>query len=422
MNEQAELALPHSPGLLRRIADEFGTPVYIYDEARLRHIAEELLNFPNPFGLTPRFAMKACPSGPIVKLLSDWGLHIDASSGYEARRVMALGISPTQIRLTTQEHDPEFAELVEAGVLFTACSMRQLNEYGRRFPNSQVSLRVNPGLGSGQLNRLNTGGAASSFGVWHEDLGHVQELCEEYGLCVSTLHSHMGAGGDPDVWVQCARLVLAVAARFPEVTTVNLGGGFKVARMPYEESADLTRIGQRISVEFERFADSHGRKLHLEIEPGTFMFANSGVILAEVQDLTSTGEEGYSFIKLNTGMNDFVRPGMYGAQHPLWIVSADTEKRPLRDYIVVGHCCETGDILTPAPADPEALMPRRLPQAKIGDLFLIGGAGAYASGFSVKNYNSFPESPEVLVRESGELVLIRRRQTLEQITCNEVFR
>ena len=119
-------------------------------------------------------------------------------------------------------------------------------------------------------------------------------------------------------------------------------------------------------------------------------------------------------------MTDNTRPSMYGAQHPIWVVPQNENSHSIRDYILVGHCCESGDILTPGVGDPEALLPRALTEAELGDFVVIGGSGAYCSSMAAKNYNSFPESPEVLLRTDGSLALMRRRQPLEQIWANEV--
>jgi diaminopimelate decarboxylase len=117
-------------------------------------------------------------------------------------------------------------------------------------------------------------------------------------------------------------------------------------------------------------------------------------------------------------MTEILRPSLYGSQHPIDILQ-ETPATARRPVIVVGHCCESGDILTPAPGDSEALATRDLPDARPGDLVLIGGAGAYCSAMAAKNYNSFPEAPEVLVKQDGSLQLIRKRQTLAQILANE---
>jgi diaminopimelate decarboxylase len=120
-------------------------------------------------------------------------------------------------------------------------------------------------------------------------------------------------------------------------------------------------------------------------------------------------------------MTEILRPSMYGAQHPLVVVPAATRGRRHAKYVIVGHCCESGDVLTPAPGSPEAVQPRLLPETRIGDLVVLGGAGAYCSSMAAKNYNSFPEAAEVMISENGSAELIRKRQSLDQITQNEVM-
>lgn len=403
-----------------RIREQFGTPCYVYHEATLRASARTALEFPNAFGLTVRYAMKASPNRNLLRLFHSMGLHIDASSGHEVRRAMEAGIPAEHISLSSQELPEDFEELINMGMSLNACSLYQLERYGEAFPNSKVGLRFNPGLGSGGTQRTNVGGPASSFGIWFRRVEETAAILEKHGLEAFRVHSHIGSGSDPEVWVRAVSLTLDLAFQFPSVTTVNLGGGYKVARMPNEVATDLQKIGVPMRQEFEIFAEKTGRRLKLEVEPGTFLTANGCILLSTVQDLGSTGRSGYEFIKLDTGMTENLRPAMYGAQHPMEVLAEDAGDRPSKSYVVVGHCCESGDIFTPAPGDAEALAPRTLREAKIGDLFAVGGAGAYTSGMSAKHYNSFPEAPEVMIREDGSLALMRSRQPLEQIWANEV--
>jgi diaminopimelate decarboxylase len=162
--------------------------------------------------------------------------------------------------------------------------------------------------------------------------------------------------------------------------------------------------------------------LKLEVEPGTFLVAHSCTLVTSVQDVTQTGPEGYRFIKLDSGMTEILRPSLYGAQHPIHICPepGQAKFRENTEQVVVGHCCESGDLLTPAVNDPETLAPRSLPRAEIGDFCLIDSVGAYCSSMTAKNYNSFPEAAEVLKKKDGDLALIRKRQTFEQLIENEV--
>ncbi|MEK7469590.1 MAG: diaminopimelate decarboxylase [Planctomycetota bacterium] len=397
--------------------ERFGTPCYVYDRSTLEASARNALAFPNAFGFTLRFAMKSNPNHAILKLFLDLGLHIDASSDHEVERALRAGFAPGKIQLTSQAPSKNLAAHVERGVLYNACSLLQLENFGKAFPGREVSIRINAGLGSGSTNRTNVGGPGSSFGIWHERLAEARELAAKHGVKITRLHSHIGSGTDPVVWKRVARMSLGIAGQLPDVNVLNLGGGFKVARMPSEKSTDLQDIGENVRQEFMEFKQRTGRALHLEIEPGTALVANAGCVVASVIDVVDTGKDGYVFAKLDTGMNEVTRPSLYGAQHPIDVLT--TEERTSTKVVFVGPCCESGDILTPAPSDPEALAPRDVPRPKTGDLVVVGGAGAYCAAMCTLNYNSYPQAPEVM-HENGALRLVRKRQTFEQMLANEV--
>jgi diaminopimelate decarboxylase len=406
-----------TPERAAEVRERFGTPCYVYDRAALEAAARAALAFPAPFGFTLRYAMKANPSHGVLTLFRDLGLHVDASSDFEVERALRAGFAPGQIQLTSQMPSRRLAEFVAKGVLFNACSLHQLEAYGTLEHGREVSVRMNAGLGSGATNRTNTGGPAASFGIWHEHLADVKTLAERFHLRITRLHSHIGSGTDPEVWKRVTRMTLDLTAKLPEVSVINLGGGFKVGRMPGEPTTDLADIGGHVRRELEAFRDRDGRALELEIEPGTYLVANAGFVVATCVDVVDTGRDGYLFGKLDAGMPEVTRPSLYGAQHPITVQAAG---RPEADVVFVGPCCESGDILTPAPGDPEALAPRRVARPQIGDLVVIGGAGAYCAAMATINYNSYPQAPEVMLEADGALRLLRRRQTLEQVWANEV--
>jgi diaminopimelate decarboxylase len=406
-----------TPAQAREARERFGTPCYLYDREALEAAARRALAFPAPFGLTLRYAMKANPSRGILTLFRDLGLHVDASSDHEVERALRAGFPPGAIQLTSQMPSPRLAEHLERGVLYNACSLHQLDALGRAAPGRDVSVRMNPGLGSGATNRTNTGGPASSFGIWHEYLEDVKTLAKRYDLRITRLHSHIGSGTDPEVWKRCTRMTLDLAAKLADVRLINLGGGFKVGRMPGEATVDLADVGAHVRDELLAFRDRDGRELHLEIEPGTYLVANGGVVVATCVDVVDTGRTGYLFAKLDAGMTEMTRPSLYGAQHPIDVLA---EGRPEADVVFVGPCCESGDVLTPAPGDPEALAPRRVARPQVGDLVVVGGAGAYCAAMATINYNSYPQAPEILREPDGSLRLLRRRQRLEQIWENEI--
>ena len=299
-----------------------------------------------------------------------------------------------------------------------------------------MGIRVNPGVGSGgfsssttSFSKTNVGGPSSSFGIWYGllDDGTIPGLVEKYGLVVERIHTHIGSGSDPGIWQQVATKSLSFCAIWDTVTTLNLGGGYKVGRVEGEPTTDLQEIGGPVTDAFKTFAEeNNGRELHLEIEPGTYLVAMAGALVTTVQDkVFTTGDSGHTFLKLDAGMTDVLRPSLYGAIHPITVLPGSGKAEDVGDeseaVIVVGHCCESGDLMTPKPGAPEDLEARPLRKAEIGDLLIMDGSGAYCSGMSTKNYNSFPESPEVLVESSGKVHLIRQRQSLEQVYQNEVL-
>jgi diaminopimelate decarboxylase len=399
------------------VRERFGTPCYVYDRAMLEALARRAHAFPAPHGFRLRYAMKANPSRGVLAVFRELGLHIDASSDHEVDRALRAGFPPEAIQLTSQMPSARLAEHLARGVLFNACSLHQLEQFGKTAPGREVSVRMNPGLGSGSSNRTNTGGPASSFGIWHEYLGEVQALAERHEVKITRIHSHIGSGTDPQVWKRATRMTLDLAAKLPDVGVVNLGGGFKVGRMPGEPTVDLADVGQHVRQELVAFRDREGRALQLEIEPGTYLVATAGCVVATCVDVVDTGREGYLFAKLDTGMTEVTRPSLYGAQHPVDVLA---DGRDQADVVFVGPCCESGDILTPAPGDPEALAPRKVARPRIGDLVVVGGAGAYCAAMSTINYNSYPQAPEVMLEPDGTVTLLRRRQTPEQIWANEV--
>jgi diaminopimelate decarboxylase len=399
------------------VRERFGTPCYVYNHTILEAAAQRALAFPAPYGFTLRYAMKANPSLGVLSVFHELGLHIVSSSDFEVERAMRAGFAPEHIQLTSQMPSRRLAEFVNRGVLYNACSLHQLEQFGKTVPGGSVSVRINPGLGSGSTKRTNTGGPASSFGIWHAYLSDVKKIADHYSVRITRLHSHIGSGSDPEVWKRVTRMTLDIAGELPEVTRVNLGGGFKVGRMPDEPSTDLQDVGLHVRRELETFRERDGRALHLEVEPGTFLVARAGAIVSTCVDVVDTGKDGYLFAKLDTGMPEVTRPSLYGAQHPIDVIATG---RDAVDVVFVGPCCESGDILTPAPGDPEALAPRRTLRPNVGDLVVVGGAGAYCAGMATINYNSYPQAPEVMLENDGTLRLLRRRQSLEQIWANEV--
>lgn len=380
---------------LREISRLHGTPLYVYSLASLRHRADILAHINMPYGLIARYAAKANMNPEIIKLFLQKGLHFDASSSYEAAELVRMGVEPHKISLSSQQPAHNLDELLEQGMLYTATSLHQLELFmkAKKRPG-RVGLRVNPGVGDGGNNRTTTGGPNSSFGLWHEYIGQALAIAKQQGVSINRLHIHYGSGASVHIWEQVIDTCLATAAQMPDVTSVDIGGGFKVSRYEGERETDLAGIAAIFKRKITDFAAATGRELQLEIEPGTWLVAHAGTLLAEIVDIVDTGEQGRKFLRLNTGMNDLIRPTMYGAQHEIAVLNDSDQTE---SYIVVGHNCETGDILTPAPGNSEELAERTLRKATIGDLVALYDTGAYGRSFAVTGYNSFPSAQEVCV-------------------------
>lgn len=370
------------------------TPRYEYSRSTIRERIAYLKSLSAPYGLTVRYAVKANPHPEIIKMMHESDVHFDASSSYEAAELLAQGVAGNKISLSSQQspHDLEF--LLSEGVRFVATSHKQLELFLESPHPAVVGIRINPDFGQGHNKRTSTGGVAASFGIWHEYVSKIIELARSKAVTLDRLHIHIGSGADPSVWSGVMDRALHIAEQCTDVISLNIGGGYKIHRFGDEKESDMLAILEVFSEKLRSFADRTGRKLHLEIEPGTYFIAHAGTLVAHVDDIVDTGSSGYTFIRLTTGMNDFLRSTLYGAQHTIEVMNDSKNKR---DYIVVGHNCESGDIFTPVAGNPEEIEMRRLREASIGDEVRIYDVGAYCASMRAKGYNSFPDAIEVMV-------------------------
>jgi diaminopimelate decarboxylase len=348
-----------------------------------------------PYGLTIRYAIKANPHPEIIHMIYESGISFDASSSYEASDLLSKGIKGDRISLSSQQSAHNLKDLLDAGVLFVATSINQLKlflEYEGR--PSKVGIRINPNVGYGHNKRTNTGGINSSFGIWHEYIDEVLNITSNAGVSVDRVHIHVGSGADPSVWAEVMDRSLEIVEKFKDATSLDIGGGYKVHRYADEKETDMKKILDIFGEKLKSFSDHSGRRLHLEIEPGTYFVAHAGTLIAHVDDIVDTGKDGHMFLRLNTGMNDFLRTSLYGARHKIEVIN---ESNNMKEYVVVGHNCESGDILTTVSGNPEEIEPRLLKEAKVGDEVRIYDVGAYCASMRAKGYNSFPDALEVMV-------------------------
>ena len=421
------------PKTVAQTAEAYGTPVYLYDESLILKKCADCMSMPNAFGLTVRYAMKANSNRTVLKLVYGAGLHLDASSLNEVRRAHLAGIPYGKIMLTTQEvYDGLEREclygMLQGGLRYNVCSLRQLQSIAEfaSLNGIEPGIRVHPGIGSGESATRNTGDDYACFGVHLSDIEEAIRYAGEKGLKFRHIHEHIGSGADSEVWRENIDLELSIIEEyFPDAESVCFGGGLKEARMPDEHPADIDLLGNYAKTRIEGFYTRTGRKLSMEIEPGTYIAANSGYAVTRVMDKKTTSKS--NFIIVDGGMELNSRPLLYGSRHPVYVISGDGSEVRFSEFhsfsgdfsaVVAGKCCESGDCQTLAPEGHS--VPREMAEPDIGDLVVIGGTGAYCSSMAPFNYNSHTQIPEVLYTAAGRLELIRKRQTLEQVLVNEV--
>ena len=403
---------------VRDIAQQFGTPVYVYSMNILRQSIAEI----QPLAPVVRFAMKACSNTRILQEMLKAGIKIDAVSIPEVQRALKAGYASEDICLSSDVFfNSEEAEFCLQNQIFCSCgSLGMLEEYGETrqrlgFGSEGVSIRINPGEGAGHSKKTNTGGPYSKHGIWHENLDEAKAIAQKFGLKIIGAHTHIGSGGDMEHLSRITGKLVDFAKQFPDLQIVNFGGG-----LPYEYDPDkpqaVIRDYQPILEERTRELEKHfGRTITCEIEPGRRFVAACGYLIGEVRSLNHTFDENkrrLDYVLTNVGFCHLLRPMAYGSYHPIWFAGDGLGKET--DVIVAGPVCESGDVLTQKNEEP---VPRRLPLPQRGDLIVIGGAGAYGHVMS-SNYNSQPLLPEVLVEED-RMTLIRRRQTLDEVIREE---
>jgi diaminopimelate decarboxylase len=292
-----------------------------------------------------------------------------------------------------------------------------IDQYGARMPERPITLRINPGFGHGHSQKTNTGGSHSKHGIWHEQIEDCIERATKSRLTIRGLHVHIGSGTDMEHLHQvCGAVERAALAIGSTILSISVGGGLPISYTGEDEPVDIAAYYELCNATRHRLAIEFGHELSLEIEPGRYLVAESGYLLAEIRAVKSTGEN--RFYLVDAGFNNLARPILYGAHHPMAIAHADGRTRRIEQEVIVGGpLCESGDIFTQV--EGGFVSHRKLPEAQVGDYLVIGYAGAYGHVMG-NNYNSKPLAPEVLV-EDGQAHLVRRRQTLDDLVRHEAI-
>ena len=347
------------------------SPCYVYDLANLNDTVTRLQALQ---GADRSFyAMKACWNPEVLRIMYDRGIGFECVSPGELHYVHELfpEIDSDRI-LFTPNFVPkeEFSLGYELAGHVTAGNVRALELWPDVFAGRSVILRLDPGQGRGHHKHVRTAGTSSKFGIAPENLSAVQKISGEHNIRVTGLHAHIGSGIlTPDTWSSTAYALASLAERFPDVTHLNVGGGFGVPEKPGAIPLNLAVLDESLQ-QFRETCPQY----ELWIEPGRYLVAESGVLLTRVTQIKQKGAMFY--IGVETGMNSLIRPALYGSHHRIVNLTRLGEP-PGMTADVVGPICETGDIIGRA---------RRLPKTSEGDILLIAMAGAYGRVMS-SSYN-----------------------------------
>jgi len=391
-----------SDAVLLKAAADYGTPLYVYDRDRIVFQYQQLKQ---AFRQTPTrffYACKALTNVNVLKVLAAEGSGIDCVSINEARLALLAGFTPDRIIFTPNSVGmDEYQEAVSMGVHINIDNLNILKSFGLSFGNTYpVIVRLNPHIMAGGNLKISTGHVDSKFGISVDQVHEIIKIMKETNLLIKGLHLHTGSEiKDLEVFLKGLDLVLDLSHQFPDLSIIDLGGGFKVPYKPGEKGTEMEELGKRLNARVSAFSEQTGKSFEVWFEPGKFLVSQCGYLLVR----TNIIKEGPSrvFIGVNSGFNHLIRPMFYDAYHEIRNVS--NPAGPIKTYNVVGNICETDTFA----------WDRELNEVREGDLLVFNNAGAY--GFEMSSrFNSRCRPAEVLIEDNQSRV-IRKRETFDDI-------
>jgi diaminopimelate decarboxylase len=393
---------------LADLANEFGTPLYVYHAEKIKEQYQKLLSAFSGTNTRFFYACKALTNINILRYIKEIGCNIDCSSINEVLLAVKAGFTPENILYTS--NNIAFSEIEtaqELGVNINIDSISNLEKFGKKFGHTYpVGIRVRPDIMAGGNLKISTGHQDSKFGISLDQMDKLLRVVKENNLRITDLHIHTGSEiKDVEVFAKGIEVLFQVARHFPDLEIIDLGGGFKVAYKEHDEVTDIDRLGKKVAEEFEEFEKQFGRRLQVWFEPGKFLVSDAGYFITKVNVLKASANT--VFAGVDSGLNHFIRPMFYGAYHVIENIS--NPNGPVKNYNVVGNICETDTFAED----------RALNEIRENDLLVFQNAGAY--GFEMSsNYNSRFKPAEVFVK-NGEAKLIRKRDVFEDILRNQVL-
>jgi diaminopimelate decarboxylase len=393
---------------LQKLANEFGTPLYVYHAEKIKEQFEKLQKAFSKTNARFFYACKALTNVNILKYIKELGAGADCVSIYEVRLALKAGFSEKDILYTPNCVD--FSEVLaakELGVMINLDNISILEQFGNKFGGSYpVSIRINPHIMAGGNFKISTGHVDSKFGISIHQLRHIERVVKSSKMKVVGLHMHTGSEiKDIGVFLEGLQVMFDIVTHFPDLEFVDLGSGFKVPYQPGDAETDVTTLGQKVADAFQTFEKEGNKKLQVWFEPGKYLVSRAGYFLVKANVIKQT--PATVFVGVNSGFNHLIRPMFYEAYHHIENIS--NPSGPERIYTVVGNICETDTFA----------WDRKIPEVREGDFLVFYNAGAY--GFEMSsNFNSRLKPAEVLVKD-GNATLIRRRDEFEDLLKNQIL-
>ena len=392
-----------------QLAKKYGTPLYVYNENILRRQLKRVAGVLPNHRFTSNFSIKTNSNLTILRIANEEGLNADAMSVGEIYALKKAGFSSDRIFFVPNNVSAEELQYaIDEGVMTSVDSLSQLELYGKICPGGRLSVRLNPGVGAGHHEKVVTAGKKTKFGVAAQDIPKIHEIAKKYDLHIVGLNQHIGSlFMDYKLYLDAVSNFLHYAEDFDELEFLDFGGGYGT---PYHKLADEPEFDiESFKVDLDKllreWKERTGRDVLFKMEPGRYIVAECGVILGRVH---ATKENyGHHYAGTDIGMNVLIRPELYDSWHDVEIYrdGKPVVSGPKAEYSIVGNICESGDIVA---------KDREIPVPHEGDVVVVLDAGAY--GFSMSsNYNNRLRPAEVLINSKGEDVLIRRRETLEDL-------
>lgn len=393
---------------LLQLSEEFGSPLYVYDAAKIQSQYTRLTNaFSKVGSLRINYAVKALSNISILKLLKELGSGLDTVSIQEVQLGLYAGFEPEKIIYTP--NGVSFEEIEAAahlGVQINIDNLSVLEHFGAKYPSIPVCIRINPHVMAGGNANISVGHIDSKFGISVHQMPHLLRIVENTGMNINGIHMHTGSDIlDIEVFLYAAEILFDTAKHFSNLEFLDFGSGFKVPYKKDDIETNIEELGKKLSKRFNAFCNEYGRELTLAFEPGKFLVSEAGFFLAKVNVVKQTTST--VFAGVDSGFNHLIRPMFYGSQHHIENISNPKGKE--RFYSVVGYICETDTFANN----------RRIAEIKEGDILCFRNAGAYCFSMS-SNYNSRFKPAEVLWYE-GKGHLIRERENFDDLIRNQVI-